>query len=180
MCTLDIPFGSRNAQEFHKSSQTVEVKPTSITSLHDLLALFESNPPTHLAMLRTTAGLLVKFFGSSPEEIMISALIQGREKFRRFLVHLRYEKNSVRSYMNYLSVIIKLANEAGWVSTEPPVPQCWQAILAELPTGTCRKFAHYAIEQKKTPAQLTDKDREYPSGETTLTVTDCWRPRRWE
>ena len=79
-------------------------------------------------MLRTTAGRIAAFLGKSIDEISLDLIHMNRDGFRPFLEGQRYKEGSVRSYVNYLRMLLEAAGSLGW---KPYVhlPSQWKPVL---------------------------------------------------
>lgn len=105
--------------------------PTSnLTSLQDLLDLFKQQPPSGHAMLKSTAGKLSEFFERPCDQILLGSIRERRAEFRQFLVDRTYASKSIRSYMNYVRMLLKNAKKSGWSYREPDLPTAWAPLSA--------------------------------------------------
>lgn len=133
-------------------SSTNDATPTPApNTLHDLMVLLEKNPPKHHRMLRSTAAVIAaKFFHQSLEEITLDRIAQMRGQFRRRLEAEKYTEHSVRSYVNYARILIKIARDLGWRPGRN-LPQEWQHILPLARKTKCADVVHYLAQSKNSP-----------------------------
>ena len=150
--------GTQSAPEPRESSQLSPIAPIDLASVAHLLGALESNPPSEIKMLRSTAGRFSDFVELPIGEITISCLADRRADFREFLRKCKYSKNSVRSYSNYLGILVKRAMALGWKPEPMVIPYGWQAILAAVAVEGCSDIVSYAIRHKKRPEAFSDKD----------------------
>jgi len=69
--------------------------------------------------------------------------------------------NSIRSYRNFASILLRKAKALGWVPQRPEIPNAWKPILGDArgaKTWGCAGIVHYAISQNKTPGEFSDED----------------------
>lgn len=92
-------------------STSVRVK---VESLADLLACINSQSSSQTPMLRTTVGKIAAFIGKSVDEISLDMIHTCREGFRPYLEGQRYKEGSIRSYVNYLRMLMDTAEKLGW------------------------------------------------------------------
>jgi integrase len=165
VCQLEL-VGTQNAPELRESSQLLPIAAIDLSSVADLLGALEINPPSEIKMLRSTAGRFSDFIELPINEITISCLADRRADFREFLRKCKYSQNSVRSYSNYLSILLKRAMALGWKPEPTVIPYGWQAILAAVAVEGCSDIVSYAIRHKKRPEEFSDKDLSKWSQET--------------
>lgn len=113
MNTLNCSFGTQAAQILPGTSRIFAMPGYILHSLHDLLDALGHEEAKDLAMLRTTASHLAEFFGAELSAIPLSSLCDCRASFRLYMESRKYKKNSVRSFSNYVGVLLKYAQNPG-------------------------------------------------------------------
>jgi hypothetical protein len=156
MSTSVLPFGTQNARNPLIGSQDFAVLHVSVATLQDLTVALEESASPRLGMLRATVAHLISFFDASPEQITLEFVRKGLPDFRKYLEAKKYQKNSCRTYCNYVGLLLKEARGLGWKEIEPDIPKCWQAILAAFPLGRRRDIVKMAIGQGIEPEQMTE------------------------
>lgn len=110
--------------------------------------------------------------------------VERAEEFKRYLKDRRYQKNSTRTFLHFIRLLVRKAEEFGW--RRPEVPDCWRGIISLAPDRGCRKIVREAIRLGRAPEQLTDRDlkafcrSQHEQGEC-YARTDAWLKtfRRW-
>ena len=152
--------GTSIAQQMLESSTTDATPAPAPTTLHDLMVLLEKNPPKHYRMLRSTAAVVAaKFFNLSLEAITLDRVAEMRGQFRRRLEAEKYTENSVRSYVNYVRILIRISRNLGWRPGQN-LPQEWQRILPLARKRKCADIVHYLAQTTKSPKDVTINEME--------------------
>ena len=154
-----VPNGSLIADYVLDSANNDSTRSSVPNTLGDLMVLLERNPPKSFPMLGTTASLIAAFFDSSFEETTIDRVNQMRGRFRRYLETRKYAENSIRSYVNYVRILIGSARQFGWRPNQT-APKEWQQVLALAPGRKCTDIARYLSQTKKSPGDVTIEDVE--------------------
>jgi len=108
-------------------------------TLGELFSRLAVNPPGEFGSLRSVSKKLGEYLSQPPDEILINTINQPeiRDGFRRFLKVGRpgkehYSKATVKSYINFLRVMLQHAAELGWSppkdGSEDAVPPAWSEI----------------------------------------------------
>lgn len=131
-------------------------------TLADLLATISGRQDLakQEAMMRTTAGHVTEMLAAPPDEVPVSQLRVLVCRFKQYLQGHSFRRNSVRSYLNYLRVLIKVADELGWSMPHPEIPAPWRAIYSVARTRKCGSVVRYAIEHSIEPAAFGDEELE--------------------
>lgn len=158
MSTQIVPFGTSNALVPPAAAQNIAVQRYQLRSLQDLLDALAVGVPPQPPMLRTSAAHFAEFVGVPPQEIDIAMLVDRKEAFRAYLKERRYQKNSIRTFINFTGLLVRKAEEFGWPLPEVLIPECWAEMYALARRASCRKIILYAIGLGRTPGQLTDRD----------------------
>jgi integrase len=131
-------------------------------TLADLLATISGRQDLakQEAMMRTTAGHVTEMLAAPPDEVPVSQLRALVSRFKQYLQGHSFRRNSVRSYLNYLRVLIKVADELGWSMPHPEIPAPWRAIYSVARTRKCGSVVRYAVEHSIEPAAFGDEELE--------------------
>jgi integrase len=111
-------------------------------------------------MLRTTAAKIAAFLGKSVDEISLDLVHASREGFRPFLETQRYKEGSVRSYVNYLRMLLEAAAELGW-KPFASLPREWVPVLTLAKTSRCLTLMKSLAQTKKSPEEITQQDLDH-------------------
>jgi hypothetical protein len=148
-------IGSAIAIEPTIALQDVEQSPRS---LDELLVIIGKEPTQYSAMLHTVARKFVEFTGKQPSEIPISDIATQK---RAFAVHLRdgkYKAASIKSYRNYLNMLVRRAEAAGWDHAEEALRTEWEAISGMLSNRAARDLVAYASGLGRMPEDVNEDD----------------------
>jgi Phage integrase SAM-like domain len=129
MTMENLQNGSEIAIALHDLSEISATHRAVPTTLADLLAIWEDNPPREVAMLRTTCARLADYHGAQVQDVTIVAVDRQRTGFRPFLVGRKYGENSIRTYVNHLRLLINYAKAAGWQAANSSSPEWGQVVL---------------------------------------------------
>src|SRR6516165_5335594 len=106
-----------NRRQAPKPARSDSISPRPLETLQDLLESIRCGEPEQvhlLSMLTATAAHISMVLGVSSDKIHIRALLDVRFGLRCHLGQRGYRRNSVRSYVNYLRILIQKARELGW------------------------------------------------------------------
>jgi integrase len=93
------------------------------------------------------------------DQIPIEALIDSDDRFNAYLKERRFKRNAVRSYSNFLKILLRQARQLGWSYQEPALRKEWEPILAAVEKSSgCSGIVRFAIQKGKTPATFSDDD----------------------
>jgi integrase len=161
MCTASqIEMNFRQATgKGHISSQNLK----TVQNLLDQIAV--SQQRTQLtSMLNTTAVHISACLGKPLTEIPISSLAGAAPEFGSFLRQRRFKRNSVRSYLNYLRILISTARKLGWKEQDLELEHLWGPLKLAIPKESwIRKIVsipRYAIQVGIKPQDFGDTDLE--------------------
>jgi hypothetical protein len=152
-----LPIGTQTAYDVRDSSERFTPKERTLKTLRDLFDIFDENPPRSLPMLRATWSLFGVYLQMPADQITIDSVFENREDFPRFLESRKYAKNSVRSYANYVRILLRKAEEFGW-NPDEAFPEAWRGVLALAPEHKCADIAKHLARMRKTPADVTIED----------------------
>lgn len=161
MSITELRNGSQIAAGPLESSVNCTDSALKPTSLSMLLSILERDPPKSLPMLRSTASKIAEFYGARIDDISFDRVYQMRGQFRRYLETRRYTENSIRSYVNYVRILIQKARSFGWFPGQN-LPAEWQQLSALAHKRKCTDAVHYLAQVRKSPKDVTVED------------VDCW------
>jgi hypothetical protein len=177
MNIANVQNGSQIAVERHGSSIDCAHSTSRLTTLHELLAVLENDPPKSLPMLRSTASKVAEFYKLRLEEVSLDRVHQMRGQFRRYLEARTYAENSIRSYVNYAHILMQQARKFGWRPYQS-LPEAWQQILALASKKKCTDPARSLALVRRTPQDVTVEDvdawgeRAFGQGASALLRSD--------
>jgi integrase len=160
MNTLNCSIGRETAEILPVTSQIITRPQYIVHSLQDLLDALSAEGTKDLAMLRTTASHLAEFLSAKLSDIPVASIIDSRAEFRLYLESRKYKKNSIRSFCNYVGILLRHAQILGWERATPELPEEWRNIADAFPTGAQRDIIWFAVKLGKTPKLLSDDDLE--------------------
>jgi integrase len=147
-----------------KPERISAIAPQKLHWLRDLAEAIKCLPSDSahpVGMLRALIAHICMCLAKPPKEIAISELTGLRY---RLSAHLQKNQNlrpkSIRSYVNYLRILLNLARQLGWREHSPEMEKAWKPILACVSCVKGPSIIHYAMRQKKTPATFSDDDLE--------------------
>src|ERR1700687_1955754 len=161
MCTA-----SQIEMDFRKSAGKGHISSENLKTVQNLLdQIVVSQPRAQLtSMLNTTAVHISACLGNPLTEIPISSLARVAPEFGSFLRQRRFKRNSVRSYLNYLRILISTARTLGWKEQNLELEPLWGPLILAIPKGSwIRKIVsipRYAIQIGIKPQDFGDTDLE--------------------
>jgi integrase len=158
MTLSTVPFGTEIVAEPRDSSESCAYRTDKLFSLQDLLNALQDQPPAEYPMLRSTAVKLSEFYARPADQIPLDLLPEDRETFRYHLKQHRYARNSVRSYTNYLNILISRAMDLGWAAEAPAAPAAWSSLLSTVTEAGCEKLLRHLAKQELSPATVQETD----------------------
>ncbi len=135
-------------------------KRRDLRTVDELLKAIDEDAPTlPVGMLRTTARHVSNFLNVPLEQLEIDVLVGLDPDFRNYLKERRYKEGSVRSYSNFVSILLKAAKELGWEPRQSQFFEAWKAIADAMPPRSyCRGIIAYSIRHGKAPSRFCDDD----------------------
>lgn len=158
MTLSDLPFGVTIAAKLPPPAQIVYTPPDKLQTVLHVLTALEKSP--YYGMMRTTSMHIAGLFKVPVDQLPIKALLNAGPALRKYLKDLRYSRNSIRSYSNFASMLLRYAEVFGWSPPETPdVRDDWKDVLAAMPkTARIGGLIQFAIRLGKAPAEFTDAD----------------------
>ena len=158
MTISTVPVGTEIVAEPRDSSESCGYRTDKLVSLQDLLNALQDLRRAEYPMLRSTAVKLSEFYARPADEISLDLLPEDRETFRDYLKEHRYARNSVRSYTNYLNILISRATDLGWEAGAPATPAAWSSLLSTVTEAGCEKVLRHLAKQGLSPATVQETD----------------------
>jgi hypothetical protein len=133
-----------------------------LETLQDLLDVIRRREPqeTHLlSMLSATTAHIEQALTQRANRIAIGQLLEIKPALQRHLKERGFRRNSIRSYTNYLRILLEKARSLGWSEASPELEIVW----ADLRDATSKKkgcslIIRYAIRNGKRPVDFTEAD----------------------
>ena len=160
MTTSVIPFGTQIASDIRDSSANCADAARALKTLENLLDILGEKPPPAFPMLKTTSALLAAYLDQPISQITIDSVNESRDGFRRFLKGRKNKENSIRSYVNYARILLRIAAELGWKPNHA-VPEEWRTVLALAKERKCETLANYIATVKKRPRDVSIEDVDH-------------------
>lgn len=142
-----------------------------VVQLLAVIASERSDEP--LPMLKTAAGHFATYVGVLLPELKISTLASAMQGFGPHLAKFhkkngkKLRRNSVRSYVNYAQILLRLAVELGWLPVSSNVELEWRALFdgvdwRAMKDGTrlryaCYKLMRFAVTKGLAPGKFSDE-----------------------
>lgn len=181
-----------NVPELHDGTQRASALQPHIAppvspvphTLRDLLTLIERDNGMRKGMLHSTATRVAEFFAKSVEDVSLDLMFEQRLDFVAHLRAGKYAENSVKSYRNYVNIMIKIAQDNGWSPRATRLPADWAIIEEMLKRGIAKSIVHYAVRIGRTTKTFSEEDlaawqqekvREGVSYRTTTTYCYSFR-----
>ena len=153
-----LQLGTQNATPIHNSSETNAHAAPELRTLGDLLHILAENPPREFPMLRSTSSLLAAYLNKLPDEIPVGLVSDSRDGFRSYLKGRKNTENSIRTYINYVRILLKYSREFGWQPPAMAISQRWGAVLELSATKECTGLAKSLARIRKEPSDVTIED----------------------
>lgn len=95
----------------------------------------------------------------SPAGIPISRLLDIRPRLIAYLRERGLRRNSIRSYVNFIRILLQKARDLGWVDYPSGLTEAWQPVINAVSTVRgCKGIIHYALRLGRTPHEFSDSD----------------------
>lgn len=174
MSIQDLPIAAPIAAFTRFTSSSDVISLSGSDKVVQLLAVIASERPDEpLPMFRAAAGHFATYMGVPLPELKISTLASAMQGFGPHLAKLRrkngkkLERNSVRSYVNYAQILLRLAVELGWLPEPSKVEPEWRALFdgvdwRAMKDGkrlrhACYKLMRYAVTKGLAPGEFSDE-----------------------
>src|SRR5579875_3653023 len=127
------------------------VSPCLPQTVADLLTTIDRAENSQSAMLHSVASQFLSYVNANADEVPIQILYEKRDGFIAHLKAGRYKASSVKSYRNYLNILIRRAKDQGWVYPEVTIPSPWRAFAEVISTPPQKDILRFAIRISKVP-----------------------------
>src|SRR5208283_814467 len=142
--------------------KTISPETRSLETLHDLMLAIQSREAgeSHLlAMLRATTAHISMHLGRPLTTISLRDLIDVKPGLQAHLRARRLKRNSIRSYTNYLRILVQKAKDFGWVEISPAIEKAWREELDVVrDIHGCPGLVRYAVWKGKVPQAFSEAD----------------------
>jgi integrase len=157
MSTTKQLFGNRIVRDLRDSSLLPLIYPPTPSTVQELLATLHGSK--YFSMLQTTALHLSNFLNIPVDQLSLDAIHGVGPSFRLYLKERRFKTNAVRSYSNFVGMLLRLAKDLGWTPHRSDVCEAWQPIASLVPRRShCGTIIGYAIQHQKKPSSFADQD----------------------
>lgn len=150
-----VAFGTEIALPLRPASELGGYRSPDLLTLQDLVNRLRDDPTS--GMLRSAANKFAEYKGKPCDEVRIETLDSERADFREFLRERGYSKNSVRSYSNYVNMLVGSASRLGWGPTIAQIPPSWDPIVRETHRTTKQLIRHLAKTHHE-PSTVQERD----------------------
>ncbi|HWR13531.1 MAG TPA: site-specific integrase [Terriglobales bacterium] len=184
MSFVNSPNGAQIAEMLPSSDSLFARERADVRTLADLLEHLNSQPTSQTPMLRSTAAKIAAFLAKPADDISLDLIHMNREGFRPFLESRKHKEGAVRSYVNYMRILMEAAQALGWVPCAHLSSE-WQTILSRAKTNECLSVAKWLAQTKSSPQEVTQDDFDRWVLQRTMegrryshlewTVNSCWR-----
>ncbi len=159
MSDIKVHSGTSIAAEVRGSSNRSATAVVPPKTLADLLQFLADKPDGAFPMLRSTCSLAAVYMGEPLTKISLSSLQRAKKGFRPFLERGKYAETSVRSYVNYLRILLNHAGVLGW-DAEEGIPEAWHSVMKLVPEKRCEELAVHLSQIRDRPQDVTVEDVE--------------------
>ena len=153
---------AENRGKVAESSTCCSISRRDLNTLHDLLEAIRRREPEQrglVAMLGATAAHIQMHLGKSSDKIAIRDLLDVNAGLQVYFREKSFRRNSIRSYLNYIRILIQEAKKLGWAEDSPELAKAWQKILPIVAKEEgCPGIIRYAIRSGKQPAAFAEAD----------------------
>ena len=152
-------IGTQHAKALRNAAQNHAIALEPLRSVADLLVRLAEDK--HIGMLKTTAGHIADCVGRPFNELTIDALVGLVPRFTTYLEGRRHKRNAIRSYRNYLGMLVRKAKELGWRPQNAATPEAWAQVVASVQKlRGASSIVTFAVSLGRTPATLSDHDMD--------------------
>ena len=161
-----MPTNAQIEMDFHDVASAELISPNCVNTLQNLLdQVAVSEPGTQLtSMLKSTASHISRWLRKPPMEIPISQLFGAAPEFGTYLRQHRFKRNSIRSYLNYLRILMKTAQRLGWREQDPKLERLWRPLLSAMPNrrwnSIIASIPRYALQMGIAPLAFSESHLE--------------------
>ncbi len=149
--------GTLIAGDVHSPSEIDTAEFKAVSTVAELLDKLRENPPTEFAILKTTCARLVGFLGKGTDQMPIDLVNDAKDGFRAYLAERRYKENSIRTYVNHVTILLRHAEDCGWKPGES-VPEVWRSIMAYDTAANCPNALRHFARRSPDPASISSEN----------------------
>lgn len=140
------------------AAPAAEITSAIPSNLSELLLLIDRKAGPQEAMLHAVAARFLEYIGLTGEAVSIEMMHDRKEAFIARLKAGKYKDTSVKSYRNYLNILLRKADEAGWIRPLIVLPAEWQAIADVVTRKAHKSIISFAVRIGRTPETLSEDD----------------------
>jgi hypothetical protein len=156
-------------------SRSCAVSHKRIETFQDLIHRIEGEENEKsgaVPMLRALTSHICLYYDRAPERIAVSKLADLRPRLRLYLQEgpfkRPFKRNTIRSYVNYLRILLDRAEQIGWRKDSPELANKWDEIRSHVSSAKgCSGIVRWAIAAGKSPADFTDGDLDLCAAKLT-------------
>ena len=174
MSTQNLPIAAPIAAFIRSTSSDGVISLSGSDKVVQLLAVIATERPDEpLPMMKTAAGHFATYIGVTLPDLRIAPLASAMQGFGPYLAKFRRKndkklgRNSVRSYVNYAQMLLRLAVGLGWLPEPSKVEPEWRALLDGVDWGAmkdgarlryeCYKLMRFAVSKELAPGNFSDE-----------------------
>jgi hypothetical protein len=129
----------------------------SSSTVFDLVALIEKPTSTKGPAVRSAASAFLSFLRTSASETPVHRLETELEGFRAHLHQTRYTRNTVKSYIHSIGILLKLAREYGWDNPPEVMPPDWALVLSMQNASEVKSIVRFAVRLGVKPSTFSEE-----------------------
>jgi integrase len=149
-------LGTENAASVRDSSTHVVYQRRELLTLQDLVDRLRDD--RNAKMFRSAANKFAEYQSQACNEVHINALESDCGEFRDFLRERKYAKNSVRSYSNYISMLLNAARTLGWTPTVAPILPSWEPVAKAMRESATKMLIRHLAKKGYEPSAVQESD----------------------
>jgi hypothetical protein len=131
---------------------------TAPSTLAELMSIVAEESTKYSPMLATAARRFTDFVGREPADIAISELVRQKKAFATYLRGNRYKPASVKSYGNYLKMLVARAKDAGWQFRKPAMSTEWVDLHQKATKAGLRALIEHLSALNLKPEEVDEDD----------------------
>jgi hypothetical protein len=158
---IKTPIQAQLLLDLHCEAEDLHISPPRCRMLTELLDLLSQGGSKQISMLKSTAEHLSAGLAKPLSEIELRDLTSVGSVLKKYLKDRRFKRNSIRSYANYVRILIKEAKKVGALSVPSEIGDSWKKLSAEIAKRRgAAGFMRFAIDRSKPPEMITEEDLE--------------------
>lgn len=152
-----LHFGTENASKVPNPSESGALELTSGATVANLLKVLKTTPTRGLKMLESTCSVLCMNLNEDPDHLTIQAILDAKDDLRLLLSNRKYAENSIRTYVNNVTILLNRAREAGWRPSDA-VPEAWWPVMAKASEKKRRQLIKAVAKTGQSPRDVSEQD----------------------